>query len=180
MVPYHCGHFLAGWLAGADGGGYQYRLCKADDPLGLTEACFTKTPLLFTGSTALRWGGKANGTSENITGHFATDSAPKAGLVGNLYTGIAVVPPGSIWAQNPIPDYVRTSCYNYTYTIVAMYILYKGHRLSATCKTIDQLEGGQGSDDGAPSFPPRCKETTGGQPYESLKIMDSSLLIVIG
>ena len=37
-----------------------------------------------------------------------TDSAPKAGLIGNLYSGIAVVPPGSIWAQNPIPDYVRS------------------------------------------------------------------------
>jgi hypothetical protein len=91
----------------ADGGGYQYRLCKADDPLGLTEACFTKTPLRFTGSTSFRWGGKANGTTENITGHFVTDTAPKADLVGNLYSGIDVVPPGSIWAQNPIPDYVR-------------------------------------------------------------------------
>ena len=102
------------------GGGYQYRLCKANDPLGLTEACFAKTPLMFTGSTSLRWGGKANGKSENITGHFVTDTAPKAGLVGNLYSGIAVVPSGSIWAQNPIPDY--------------------------------------GSDEGAPSFAPRCAE----------------------
>ena len=102
------------------GGGYQYRLCKANDPLGLTEACFAKTPLMFTGSTSLRWGGKANGQSENITGHFVTDTAPKAGLVGNLYSGIAVVPSGSIWAQNPIPDY--------------------------------------GSDEGAPSFAPRCAE----------------------
>ena len=102
------------------GGGYQYRLCKANDPLGLTEACFAKTPLMFTGSTSLRWGGKANGKSENISGHFVTDTAPKAGLVGELYSGIAVVPSGSIWAQNPIPDY--------------------------------------GSDEGAPSFAPRCEE----------------------
>ena len=34
-------------------------VCKANDPLGLTEACFHKTPLLFTGSTSLRWGGRS-------------------------------------------------------------------------------------------------------------------------
>lgn len=46
------------WVAGSQvevawgprynhGGGYQYRLCKADDPMGLTEECFQKTPLEF-------------------------------------------------------------------------------------------------------------------------------------
>ena len=33
---------LTAW---ADGGGYQYRLCPADEPL--TEACFQRTPLDF-------------------------------------------------------------------------------------------------------------------------------------
>jgi hypothetical protein len=99
------------------GGGYQYRLCPAGEPA--TEACFQRTPLAFTGSQALRWGGP-RGRTENITGHFVTDSAPRGGLVGDLYSGIAVVPPGSIWSQNPIPDF--------------------------------------GSDHGAASFPPRCKE----------------------
>lgn len=82
-----------------DGGGYSYRLCKADDPLGLTEKCFHKTPLLFTGSTSLRWGGRIDGVSENITGRFVTDTAAGTGVVGDLHTGIAVVPPGSIWAK---------------------------------------------------------------------------------
>ena len=40
--------------------------------------------------------------------------------MGKLFSDITVVPAGSIWAQNPIPDY--------------------------------------GSDQGAPSFPPRCTE----------------------
>ena len=60
----------------------QYRLCRADSTLN--EECFQQTPLRFTGSTSLRWGGR-NGTSENITGHFVTDIAPKADLIGNLY-----------------------------------------------------------------------------------------------
>eukprot|EP01045_Picozoa_sp_COSAG04_P054569 COSAG04_NODE_24459_length_321_cov_1.405405_1_plen_47_part_10 len=29
------------------GGGYQYRLCPADEPGGLTEECFFRTPLAF-------------------------------------------------------------------------------------------------------------------------------------
>ena len=85
--------------SGADGGGYSYRLCKAGG--ALEEACFQQHALRFDGSTSLRWGGP-NGFSENVTNNFVTDSAPKAGLVGNLYSGITVVPRGSIWAQNPV------------------------------------------------------------------------------
>ena len=84
------------------GGGYQYRLCKADSTQ-LDEACFQQHALRFTGSTSLRWGGP-NGYRENVTNNFVTDSAPKAGLVGNLFSDITVVPKGSIWAQNPVSN----------------------------------------------------------------------------
>ena len=77
----------------------QYRLCKADS--SLDEACFQQHALRYTGSTSLRWGGP-NGYRENVTNNFVTDSAPKAGLVGNLFSDITVVPKGSIWAQNPV------------------------------------------------------------------------------
>jgi hypothetical protein len=70
----------------------------------LDESCFQRTPLAFTGSTQLRWGG-INGSSQNITGHFVTDSHPAPGLVGKLFAQHTVVPKNSIWAQNPIPDY---------------------------------------------------------------------------
>jgi hypothetical protein len=61
---------------------------------------------MFTGSTALRWGGRESPTRlENITGKFVTDRAPRGGLIGELHSGIAVVPAGSMWARNPIPDY---------------------------------------------------------------------------
>ena len=39
------------------GGGYQYRLCPANQEL--TEACFRQTPLAFTGLQSFRW---ADGT----------------------------------------------------------------------------------------------------------------------
>ena len=82
----------------------QYRLCKADSTQ-LDEACFQQHALRFTGSTSLRWGGP-NGYRENVTNNFVTDSAPKAGLVGNLFSDITVVPKGSIWAQNPVSNSV--------------------------------------------------------------------------
>merc|ERR1712076_50189 len=52
------------WKAGAQvevswnilanhGGGYQYRLCPADQPL--TEECFQKMPLPFVGMQSFRW-----------------------------------------------------------------------------------------------------------------------------
>jgi hypothetical protein len=61
---------------------------------------------MFTGSTALRWGGRESPTRlENITGKFVTDLAPRGGLIGELHSGVVVVPAGSMWARNPIPDY---------------------------------------------------------------------------
>jgi len=93
------------------GGGYQYRLCPASEPL--TEECFFKTPLKFVGKPngepqqKFRWGGRG-GHEENITGTYVSEGT---------------LPKGSMWAMNPIPDF--------------------------------------GSDKGALSFEPRCKEIPG-------------------
>lgn len=67
------------------GGGYQYRLAPKESPL--TEATFQKMPLKFVGQQQLRWGG-TNGTVLAFDGVYATEGTQ---------------PPGSAWAQNPIP-----------------------------------------------------------------------------
>ena len=68
------------------GGGYAYRLCKADDPLGLTEECFTQTHLDFDRSAqTLVWN---NGTRLGIPGVFVDEGT---------------YPPRSTWSRNPIP-----------------------------------------------------------------------------
>jgi hypothetical protein len=66
-------------------GGYQYRLAPKESPL--TEATFQKMPLKFVGQQQLRWGG-TNGTVLAFDGVYATEGTQ---------------PPGSAWAQNPIP-----------------------------------------------------------------------------
>ena len=72
------------------GGGYQYRLCKADDPLGLVEDCFIKHPLPFTNGQRLRWGGK-HGRVEAIEGRLASDGPPKVGnYTGRIFTDVKV------------------------------------------------------------------------------------------
>jgi len=66
------------------GGGYQYRLCPADEPL--TEDCFQRTPLGFDrAKQTLVW---INGTRLPIHGMFVDQG---------------VHPAGSTWARNPIP-----------------------------------------------------------------------------
>lgn len=88
------GTATATWSAGADvevswairynhGGGYQYRLCPASEPL--TEECFKKTPLAFSGQPRLKWN---DGTSAPFKG---------------VYVTVGTSPPGSAWAMNPIP-----------------------------------------------------------------------------
>ena len=80
------------------GGGYQYRLCPADEPL--SEECFQRTPLPFAdGTSKLRWGGvgatkpcKPGEYEDCVVTFEATD-------VG----GDAVVPRGSTWRRCPIP-----------------------------------------------------------------------------
>ena len=70
--------------ARADGGGYQYRLCPANEPL--TEKCFQKMPLDFDRTKQqLLWN---NGTRLSIPGVFLDKGTN---------------PIGSTWARNPIP-----------------------------------------------------------------------------
>jgi len=66
------------------GGGYQYRLCPANEEL--TEECFMKLPLEFDRAKQfLQWN---NGTRQHIQGTYVTEG---------------VLPEGSTWAMNPIP-----------------------------------------------------------------------------
>merc|ERR1712232_981389 len=70
------------------GGGYQYRLCPASEPL--TEECFQRHPLEFDRTKQiLKWN---NGTLQYPMGSKAV-----------FVDGDAVVPKGSTWARNPIP-----------------------------------------------------------------------------
>lgn len=70
------------------GGGYQYRLCPANEPL--TEECFQRHPLEFDRTKqVLKWN---NGTLEYPMGSKAI-----------FVDGDAVRPKGSTWARNPIP-----------------------------------------------------------------------------
>ena len=67
------------------GGGYQYRLCPADEPGGLTEECFFRTPLDFNpAKQAIQW---TNGTRLPIRGTFVRNGT---------------LPAGSTWAMNPV------------------------------------------------------------------------------
>lgn len=73
------------WAVRANhGGGYLYRLCKAD--AALTEECFQQTPVPFGGKTWLEW---SNGTRYPIESRYLTspDNAP----------------PMSTWAMQPLP-----------------------------------------------------------------------------
>merc|ERR1712050_397627 len=72
-------------------GGYQYRLCPADE--ALTEACFQKMPLEFVKSEhKLLWN---NGSVIAVLGE------EKGVFVSGV--GVTFGPPGSTWARNPVP-----------------------------------------------------------------------------
>ena len=84
------------WVAGSSvevawaihanhGGGYQYRLCPRSGTTPLTESCFQKTPLNFTGRQSFRW---ADGVEVSFDG---------------TYVSSGTVPAGSTWGMNPIP-----------------------------------------------------------------------------
>ena len=68
--------------AAAQGGGYQYRIAKADAPL--TEAAFQKTPLKFAGTPKLR---HTDGTETPFPPTYVTEGT---------------TPAGSTWAMNPV------------------------------------------------------------------------------
>jgi len=72
------------WQVAANhGGGYSYRLCPASEPL--TESCFQKHPLKFSGKQFLV---RSDGKRLQINGTFTTQGT---------------TPEGSMWALNPIP-----------------------------------------------------------------------------
>jgi len=69
------------------GGGYQYRLCPASEPL--TEDCFRRTPLKFdTSRQVLKWN---NGSLQYPMGSRA------------IFVDGEVTRDGSQWARNPLP-----------------------------------------------------------------------------
>ena len=70
------------------GGGYQYRLCPADE--ALTEACFFRTPLEFVGQSSFRWDAKEG--QGGLRTWFDGD-----------YVSTGTLPAGSTWAKNPLP-----------------------------------------------------------------------------
>mmetsp|Transcript_70784 Transcript_70784/g.170957 ORF Transcript_70784/g.170957 Transcript_70784/m.170957 type:complete len:466 (+) Transcript_70784:80-1477(+) len=79
-----------GWTVAANhGGGYAYRLARADEPL--SEAAFRRTPLDFVGKAALRWDG-------DVAGQLAFDP-----VALGWQTDQGTVPAGSSWRKNPIP-----------------------------------------------------------------------------
>eukprot|EP01051_Picozoa_sp_SAG22_P019108 SAG22_NODE_3423_length_1720_cov_1.367057_2_plen_209_part_00 len=88
------GPAMAHWTAGTSvevawgirfnhGGGYSYRLCPAGEPL--TEKCFMRHHLNFTGMPSLRY---ADGKQTYFKGRCTREGTN---------------PPGSPWCQNPIP-----------------------------------------------------------------------------
>ena len=80
-----------GWTVMANhGGGYAYRLARADEPL--TEANFRKLALDFVGDSALRWGG-------DKAAQLAFDAKARG-----WETRVGTTPAGSTWRKNPIPS----------------------------------------------------------------------------
>ena len=88
------------WKAGTDvevawvqkawhGGGYSYRLARADGPL--TEEAFQQMPLDFTGLSSLRWGG--------VGGEQLFFNTTEKGWD----VSVGTTPKGSMWRKCPIP-----------------------------------------------------------------------------
>merc|ERR1719198_1568371 len=77
-----------GWTVSAHhGGGYAYRLAKADEPL--TEENFRKLPLDFVGNSILRWGGDRGSQIEFNTTERGWE------------TRVGTVPPGRHGENSP-------------------------------------------------------------------------------
>merc|ERR1711998_551241 len=89
-------HWVAGsvvevaWgITANHGGGYQYRLCPADQKL--TEECFQKMPLDFVGD--VQWIQQGHGM----------DVTNRTEIPATRVGGNKVLPKGSNWTRNPIP-----------------------------------------------------------------------------
>uniref|UniRef100_A0A0G4I2J0 Uncharacterized protein n=1 Tax=Chromera velia CCMP2878 TaxID=1169474 RepID=A0A0G4I2J0_9ALVE len=81
------------WAVAANhGGGYQYRLCPASEPL--TEECFQRFPLQFVGDK--QWIQFGNGL----------DTSKRFEIPAKRVGGDKVIPFGSSWTKNPIPGCV--------------------------------------------------------------------------
>lgn len=74
-------------LTANHGGGYQYRLCPADQEQ--TEACFQTTPLEF---------------ASNMTWVQMADKVSTRVEVSSLRLSKGTIPAGATWARNPIPN----------------------------------------------------------------------------
>jgi len=75
------------------GGGYQYRLCPKSH--SVTEECFKKMPLPFTGKQSILY---RNGTRQRINSKYAYANGT------GVFTADGGVPGMGAWALNPIPD----------------------------------------------------------------------------
>ena len=84
----------ASWSIRANhGGGYQYRLCPASEPL--TEECFFKTPLPFASTVqTLTW-------SDSSLPPFHKEE--EVWKINGTYVSEGTLPAGSMWARNPLP-----------------------------------------------------------------------------
>jgi hypothetical protein len=71
------------------GGGYQYRLCPADQVLN--EECFHKMPLRYVGNSSLRWGGVGGEQLFFNTTELGWDVSE------------GTIPKGSMWRKVPLP-----------------------------------------------------------------------------
>merc|ERR1712187_979565 len=69
------------------GGGYQYRLCKKDSPLGLTERCFQQTPLIPASNISYLQYGDDKSTRKEFQAIRVSEG---------------VWPKGSVWTRNPV------------------------------------------------------------------------------
>ena len=75
------------------GGGYQFRLCPASEPL--TEACFQRTPLEFASAVhRLEWADTPNAT---------LNTPPGSTTINATLVSTGTTPAGSTWAMNPLP-----------------------------------------------------------------------------
>ena len=80
------------------GGGYSFRLCpKPERLVDLTEECFQKLPLSFVGDQSYIQYGDYNGTA-----------TPNRTAIPARRTTSGTNPPGSQWAQIPIPPCAGT------------------------------------------------------------------------
>lgn len=84
------------------GGGYQYRLCPADE--ALTEECFQRTPLEFDRSKqTLVWNTKAVPGADATTPPVPAGGTLRYPVPEPVFVDEGIWPKGSTWARNPLP-----------------------------------------------------------------------------